>query len=328
LFLDGEVQAAVVERFGLAEELDADDPDFARWLQIKLQRFLGYDYVRCTVGYAGFPRETVSADDTAPEGMRHDKRNWADEHRGPISSWEDFENYPWPDPHENDTSELEWYSKHLPEDMCLVATCNQVFEQVTWLMGYEPLCYALYDRPDLVDALFERSGSIQHEIVKVIAQFDRVACIWGSDDMGFRNGTMIPAQILIDRSLCWHGKGARVAHDAGKLYLLHACGKLEELMPAIVHDCKIDARHSFEDTAEPVVEVAQRWGDEISLLGGIPVDFLCRADEAAIRQYVRKTLDACLPGGGYCLGTGNSVANYIPVDSYLTMLDEGRRYTA
>jgi len=41
---------------------------------------------------------------------------------------------------------------------------------------------------------------------------------------------------------------------------------------------------------------------------------------------VRDTLDACMPGGGYCLGTGNTVANYVPLASYLAMLDEGRRY--
>jgi len=56
------------------------------------------------------------------------------------------------------------------------------------------------------------------------------------------------------------------------------------------------------------------------------VDFLCRADETASRQRVRETLDVCHPGGGYCLGTGNSVANYIPLDHYLTMVDEGRLY--
>jgi uroporphyrinogen decarboxylase len=35
-----------------------------------------------------------------------------------------------------------------------------------------------------------------------------------------------------------------------------------------------------------------------------------------------------MPGGGYCLGTGNTVANYIPLESYFAMLDEGRRYSA
>jgi uroporphyrinogen decarboxylase len=45
-----------------------------------------------------------------------------------------------------------------------------------------------------------------------------------------------------------------------------------------------------------------------------------------VRRRVRETLDVCQPGGGYCLGTGNSVSNYVPVDNYLAMLDEGRRY--
>ena len=66
----------------------------------------------------------------------------------------------------------------------------------------------------------------------------------------------------------------------------------------------------------------------IALIGGIDVDFLCRHDADAVRKRVRDTLDVCLDGGGYCLGTGNSVANYIPLENYLAMLDEGRRYGA
>jgi uroporphyrinogen decarboxylase len=34
----------------------------------------------------------------------------------------------------------------------------------------------------------------------------------------------------------------------------------------------------------------------------------------------------CLPGGGHCLGSGNSIANYVPLDNYLAMIDEGRCY--
>jgi uroporphyrinogen decarboxylase len=75
------------------------------------------------------------------------------------------------------------------------------------------------------------------------------------------------------------------------------------------------------------VEAKRKYGDRIALLGGLDVDFMCRSDEQAIRRRVRETLDACQSGGGYCLGTGNSVANYIPLDNYLAMLDEGRRYS-
>ena len=70
----------------------------------------------------------------------------------------------------------------------------------------------------------------------------------------------------------------------------------------------------------------RRWGGRLSLIGGIDMDLLCRSTEADVRRRVRETLDICLPGGGYCLGTGNTVANYVPLDNYLAMLDEGRRY--
>jgi len=326
LFLDAEIQQAIIERFGLAQSLDPGDPWYAQKRQIEMQRFLGYEYVRARVSGSGlFPRERLAAEDTALESQRRGVRSWTNEHRGPIQSWQDFESYPWPDPARADTSELEWYSKNLPDDMCIVSGAHQVFEQVTWLMGYERLCLAVYDQPDLLDAMFQRIGSIHYEFAKVLAQFPRVEIFFAGDDMGFKTQTMIDPRILIDKSICWHARMARLAHDHGKLYLLHSCGNLEAVMPALI-EAGIDGRHSFEDAIEPVTAAKKRWGCHMAVLGGIDMDFLARADEGAIRQRVRDTLDVCQPGGGYCLGSGNSVANYIPVENYLTMLDEGRRY--
>ena len=117
-----------------------------------------------------------------------------------------------------------------------------------------------------------------------------------------------------------------MSHAAGRPYILHSCGNLNAIYEDLIEDVKIDGKHSFEDTIEDVRDLKSTLGQRIALLGGIDVDFLCRADEATIRARVRDTLDICMPGGGYCLGTGNSVANYIPLDHYLAMLDEGRNY--
>ena len=76
----------------------------------------------------------------------------------------------------------------------------------------------------------------------------------------------------------------------------------------------------------PVTEVKRRYGDRMAVLGGIDVDFIARSGEQEVRSRVRDTLEKCHPGGGYCLGTGNSVANYVPVDNYLAMVDEGRKF--
>ena len=329
LFLDGEIKTAIADRFGIGADIAADDPHRQLKFEIELQRFLGYDYVSCGVGGIAFPRQLLPSEDTTQqEGQQRDQRNWTDEHTGPIKGWPEFEEYPWPDPAHIDTSALEWLSEHLPEDMCITAGCHSVFEQVTWLMGYENLCYQIYDAPDLVDAMFARIGAILHEVAKVLVQFERVEIFFGGDDMGFKTGTMIGADMLIEKSFPWHRKNARLAHASGKLYVLHACGNLLEVMDSLIDYVEIDGRHSFEDTIEPITLAKQRYGGKIALLGGIDVDFLCRAAEADIRQRVRDTLDICQPGGGYCLGSGNSVTNYIPVESYLAMMDEGRQYSA
>jgi len=58
------------------------------------------------------------------------------------------------------------------------------------------------------------------------------------------------------------------------------------------------------------------------VLGGVDVNKLCRLKEKELRPYVRDILDKCMPGGGYALGSGN----YIPIENYLIMLDEGAKW--
>jgi len=162
--------------------------------------------------------------------------------------------------------------------------------------------------------------------IKLTLQFDKVKVVWGSDDMGFKTGTLIGPDDLREFVMPSHKISAEITHNHGKPYLLHSCGNLSDIMDDLINDVHIDAKHSFEDTIEHVTDAKSRYGNKIALLGGIDVDFLCNANEKDIRERVRKTLEICMPGGGYCLGTGNSVANYIPLDNYLIMLDEGRRF--
>jgi uroporphyrinogen decarboxylase len=325
LFLDPEMQQAIVDRFGLEEGLDRADPFFALRRQVALQAFLGYDYVVCGLEGMAWTWHQAVIEDTAAAGRRAAGREYMDEHRGPIASWDDFERYPWPDPAKATTRALEWYERNLPGGMCVVAGLTGHYaEQLSWLMGYETLCYSLHDQRDLVRAIHERVHAITVAEVRLYLQFDRVRFVWGSDDMGFRTGLLMSPADTRELVLSGHRRIAAMAHEAGRLYFLHSCGNLASIRRDLVEDVGIDAKHSFEDAIETVVEARRSW--DVALLGGIDVDFLCRSDERAIRRRVRGTIDACLPGGGWCLGTGNTAANYIPVDSFLAMIDEGRRY--
>jgi uroporphyrinogen decarboxylase len=219
---------------------------------------------------------------------------------------------------------------------------------LTFLMGYETFCYKAVDEPDLIDAILEKVGTFYVDLTRAFCDFACVPLAWGSDDMGFRTSTLASPDFLRKKIFPWHRKCADVAHGKGKPYLMHNCGNLEGVMDDLIDGVGIDAKHSFEDAIMPVTEAFKRWGKRVAILGGIDVDFLIRGGEEAIRRRVRETLDACAGGGaggggsagvgggpgagsgglgtGYCLGTGNTVANYIPVENFLVMLDEGRRY--
>ncbi len=324
-WIDGEIQDAVCRRFDPAVDISEDDPYFAEKRQVAIRRFLGYDYVFVRQQLP-MPVSSISSADTA-DLAREGGREFQDEHSGPVMSWEDFEKYPWPDPTTISDRSLAWYEDNLPDDMCIIGHAPGHFaEYLSALMGYETLCFALYDNRDLVSAIADKLLETYREVTKRLLGFDCVKAVLASDDMGFKTGTLISPDDLREFVLPGHKALAETAHEAGRLYLLHSCGNLREIMPDLLDDVKIDAKHSFEDTIELVTDAKAEYGDRIALLGGIDLDFLCRSDEQAIRKRVRDTLDICMPGGGYCLGTGNSVANYVPLDNYLIMLDEGRRY--
>jgi uroporphyrinogen decarboxylase len=326
LFLDGEIKDDLCRQYHLDDGIPQGDPFFYQKREIAIQRTLGYDYVVCSLEGLDMSFIRHTADDTA--GLkRQSGREYMDEHQGPITSWDEFQAYSWPDPHKATSRSLDWYQKNLPDDMCIIGGLIAHFaENLSWLMGYETLCIALYEQPDLVQAISDRTLDIDRIVLNRLLEYNRVRLIWGSDDMGFRSGTLISPRHMRTYVLPGHKTLAGMSHAADRPYLLHSCGNLRPIMTDLIEDVGIDAKHSFEDTIEDVCDDKVVYGSRLTLLGGIDVDFLCRSNPEGVRKRVRDTLDVCQPGGGYCLGTGNSVANYIPVENYLAMVDEGRKY--
>lgn len=284
-----------------------------------------------TLGYDAFwigarlelPMPRLTSVDTAL--LPRQRREWVNEQASAITCWADFDRYPWPTPADADYGDFEYLARELPDGMAILGAVSGILEPAMQLMGYQTFALALYDQPDLVAAVFERLAQIIVPIAEATAQMDRVGAIWMGDDMGFRTGAMISVKHLRQYVFPIQKRFAAIAHARDLPFILHSCGNRSAIMDILIEEVGIDGIHSFEDTIEPVTEAKSRYGDRIAVLGGVDVDFLCRADEEKIRAYVRRVIVECAPGGGYALGTGNSVTNYIPIQNYLTMLDEGRR---
>jgi uroporphyrinogen decarboxylase len=291
--------------------------------RIQLWRALGYDYYRARAEIP-FQMKTLAARDTAT--LATGERRWVNEHEGVIKSLADFEAYPWPVPAAIDFSAAEATQTELPDGMGMMGFSGGVLEWSSNLLGLEGMMLLLYDDPDLVRAVVDRVGQTIYEAFRVFCDMEKVFALWLGDDMGFKTATLLQPQHLRDYILPWHKRFAELAHRTGRLFVLHSCGHIEAVMPDLIEDVRIDAKHSFEDVIVPVEEFKQRWGTRVAVLGGVDVDLLSRGSEDDIRRRTGQILAACAPGGGYACGSGNSITNYMRIENYLAMIETIHRF--
>lgn len=240
---------------------------------------------------------------------------------GVIKSRKDFENYKWPDPDCFDYSRLEKLKSDLPDGMKLIVYGpGGVLENVIQLVGYDSLCYMIYEDPDLVQDIFDAVGSRLVRYYEICAAYDTVGALISNDDWGFKTQTMLSPKHMRKYVFPWHKRIVETIHRFGKPAILHSCGNLEEVMEDIIEDMRYDAKHSYEDAIMPVEEAYDRFSRRIAILGGIDVDFVCRASVDEIKQRCRAMLERAKSRGGYALGTGNSIPEYVPEEKYFAMI--------
>ncbi|MEM1509878.1 MAG: uroporphyrinogen decarboxylase family protein [Thermofilaceae archaeon] len=295
---------------------------------VKFYLKLGYDYVTFSIP-TPFPRSNVQlANDTAP--LRRPKRVWNDERRGVIETREDFIEYVWPEVADVQETFLTYYAafkRELPEGMEIIPlTPGGVFENVVWLMGTVPFSRTLYRDPVLAKCMSDRVGKVLEYICKIASECDSVGAVTMGDDMGYRSGPMVSPSALRQYVFPWQRSCAEAVHRHDKLFILHSCGNLKVIMDDLINYVRIDAKHSYEDVSYPVTEYKELYGSRIAILGGVDMDKLSRMPTDLFTGYVKEVLRACAPGGGYALGCGNSVANYIRIENYLTMIEIGKKY--
>lgn len=327
LFADREIVACVLKDYLGEEAVPSPAEGFdAYWRQqIRFWLRMGYDYIRVAGGLDIPEVKGKATDDTAV--LSRGRRGWIDEGTGVIASWEDFEGYPWPKVEDIDFSSYEFVSRNLPAGMkMMVCPSSGVFEiSSEYLLGFEGMSILLHEDPELVEAVFNRVGEIILGFYRNVVTLNGVAGFFQGDDLGFKTSTFLSPEHLRKLVLPWHKRYAALAHEHGQMYWLHCCGNLTGIIEDLIDDVRIDALHSFQDEVMPVAEFSARHGDRVAALGGVDVDKLCRMSEEELREHVRGILAKCMPRR-YALGTGNSVANYVPVRNYLVMLDEGARW--
>jgi uroporphyrinogen decarboxylase len=311
------VDPGFLARFLGEEPVGAQDRT-AHWRQrVRFFEQAGFDFVPVAVPLGLAKAPAVGADGKST--------GWVSEGRGPISSMSEFDAHPWPKPEEIDFSDFEMVARLLPDGMGLVATIDGIFENTREIMGFETMAIGLYESPDLIRAVADRIGALLLAVHRHVAELPGVGAIHNGDDMSYKAAPMISIEHMRQYFLPWLRKFVDNAHAHGLPYTLHSDGDNHALMPDLL-DMGIDGKHAFEDAAGGgVTEFVKRYGGRMAALGGVDMDILARATPDRVRQRVGELISECGRDGGFALGAGNSLADYIPIENYRALLEARRR---
>jgi uroporphyrinogen decarboxylase len=178
------------------------------------------------------------------------------------------------------------------------------------LMGYEQICYALYDDPELITQVLN-------------------ICIgmWVSEDLGdstrgffrledFRKYFLPPLAELVE-----------TIESLNVPVLLHSCGHIADYLDDLAQT-KIASVHPLQRTAGmDLRQVKEKYGQRFCIIGNIDSSrTLPYGTPGDVAAEVREAIDIAAPGGGYILASDHSLHDGISVENIVELFRVGREY--
>jgi len=242
-----------------------------------------------------------------------------------VRDEESFEQYPWIGPEGVYYRDVDLIEKALPEGMKLVVNVGPVFSGTWRCMGLEVFSLACAEKPELVAAVVGKMGDLLVAIVENVAQRDCVGGIWLGDDIAYTQSLMASPAFLREQIFPYYERVGALCREYDKLCVYHSDGLLTEVFEDLLN-CGVQAVHPNEPTSVDIVELKRRWGERVSFVGNIDVDLLTRGTPEDVARAVRELIEKVAPGGGFALGSGNSVTKNVPLVNFRAMLDTVREY--
>jgi len=292
--------------------------------EVAFQYRAGYDYVklqpRANFNPAGIGVTEQMIKDDGSLGY-----NWAAEGRGVITTFAEFEKYAFPKKEDFDYSRFDQIKELLPDGMGVIGQYGDIFT-LTWeMMGFEGFSMALFENPALIKAVNEQLGDRILSMFEYFAQSDVVDVLWYTDDIAFSNALLMSPQVLHSYFFPWLKKIGALAKAANKPFMYHTDGLLWDVLDDIIAS-GVDALHPIEPKAMDIGEVKKRYGDRLCLIGSVDVDLLARGTAEQVRARVKHNIEVAGYNGGYMVGSGNSIPDYVNFENYRAMLAAAKEF--
>jgi len=260
--------------------------------------------------------------------------SWVNKDSGLIRTRQDFDEFPWPQSQDlggyDDYSNLDEYlqsmERCLPPNMKLIVQLGYLFMGAWQMMGFENFCVQLADDPEFVQAVVDRLADSQLAVLETLLQHDCVGAVWMPDDLCYNSGPVVAPRHYSKFIYPWYARMIERCHQANRPVGLHSDGDLTRLLPALV-ECGFDAIHPFEPPLNDIVAIKKHWGHRIAVCGNIDLKAtLIGGTPETVEAEVRDKAAQLAPGGGWLVGSSNSIPDFVPIENYQALLAASLKY--
>jgi len=299
---------------------------------IRLYKKLGLDSF-CTGGL-GDPRKSRRLDENRfidPWGRIFNIRyghTTSPFYAGPyLTIPEKYDAFPRPEPlNDFDLNILKIAMKTAGDDIYVIAGAGSIWEVQGEAIGFENILKYMYTNPRFVKRALADTTKYVMELGKASIDLGaEIILVW--DDYGYTHGPMMSPKHFKEFIFPCLKKVADEFHRRGAFLMIHSDGDIRLLMDMII-EAGVDIIQPLEPNAGmDIVEVSERWGEEICLVGNIDVAHLLPfGTTQEVSESVKRAINAAAPGGGYMLGSGHMINDACKPENVLVMIETGKKY--
>jgi len=201
------------------------------------------------------------------------------------------------------------------------------YELARVYVNTEQLLILMLEDPEWIKEIVDVGSQLIIDTLEMILKegliFD---ALWTFNDMGYKNSSLFSPTMYAQIIGPSDKKRNEWCHENGIQTILHSCGCIKGLIPAIIE-------HGF-DCLQPLEvkagmnlkELKLTYGDKIALFGGINVMNMEDPDDSKIENEIKEKFEIAMPGGGYLYHSDHSIPPDISFRKYQFVVDCVKKY--
>lgn len=201
-----------------------------------------------------------------------------------------------------------------------------VFELMHPVCGHEYMLMGMALDPDWVRDMVATYARLTIALQEILfAKKGYPDGIWFYEDMGYKMHPFMSPRMYREIIQPAHALTVGWAHSKNLPVIMHSCGFVEPLVPGML-EAGIDCLQVIEVKAGmDLLRLYQRYGDRLSLMGGIDVRVLYNNDRREIDAELESKIPVVKGRYGYVLHSDHSIPNNVHPDTYRYFIEKGLR---